>query len=138
MEKIRKGNLSEKIRIEGSHELWQLAEQYNHTVEALEEQREETKREYEEKTKMLKMRNAAEKEALESQINAHFLCNTIGAINYSAMENGDTEVSVLLKKPFRYPVLCIFKRNENGDIGRRDRLGEAVSVSAEVPADGCF
>ena len=97
MEKIRKGNLSEKIRIEGSHELWQLAEQYNHTVEALEEQREETKREYEEKAMMLKMRNAAEKEALEAQINAHFLCNTIGAINYSAMENGDTEVSVLLK-----------------------------------------
>lgn len=97
MEKIRKGNLDEKIHIEGSHELWQLAEQYNHTVEALKEQQKETKREYEAKTQMLKMRNAAEKEALESQINAHFLCNTIGAIHYSAVENEDMEVAALLK-----------------------------------------
>lgn len=97
MESIRRGDLSEKIHIKGTHELWQLAQQYNYMVEALEQQRKETKREYEEKTLMLQMRNAAEKEALESQINAHFLCNTLGAINYSAMENGDMEVSVLLK-----------------------------------------
>lgn len=97
MENIRNGNLSEKIHIEGTHELWQLAEQYNYTVEALDCQRKETHREYEEKMIMLQKCNAAEKEALESQINAHFLCNTLGAINYSAMENGDTEVSVLLK-----------------------------------------
>lgn len=97
MEKTRKGDLNQKIEIEGTHELWQLAKQYNRTVDALIEQRKETKREYDEKTLMLQKCNAAEKEALESQINAHFLCNTLGAINYSAMENGDLEVSELLK-----------------------------------------
>lgn len=97
MEKTRKGDLSKKIEIRGTHELWQLAEQYNYTVDALIEQQKETKRQYEEKTRMLEKCNAAEKEALESQINAHFLCNTLGAINYSAMENGDMEVSELLK-----------------------------------------
>lgn len=97
MEKTRKGDLNEKIEIRGTHELWQLAEQYNYTIDALTEQRKETQREYEEKTLMLQKCNAAEKEALESQINAHFLCNTLGAINYSAMENGDMEVSEQLK-----------------------------------------
>lgn len=97
MEGIRKGDLSEKIEIQGTHELWQLAEQYNYAVDALNQQRRETKREFEEKIRMLEKCNDAEREALESQINAHFLCNTLGAINYSAMENGDTEVSILLK-----------------------------------------
>lgn len=97
MEKIRRGDFSEKIRIEGTHELWQLAQQYNRTADALYWQRKETKKEFEEKILMLQKCNAAEKEALESQMNAHFLCNTLGAINYSAMENGDTEVSDLLK-----------------------------------------
>lgn len=97
MREIRHGEYGGEIRIRGTHELWQLAHQYNRTVRALEVQREETKREYEEKTITLQRCNEAEKEALESQINAHFLCNTLGAINYSAMENGDTEVSILLK-----------------------------------------
>ncbi len=97
MREIRHGEFGGEIQIRGTHELWQLAQQYNRTVRALEVQREETKREYEEKTLTLQRCNEAEKEALESQINAHFLCNTLGAINYSAIENGDTEVSILLK-----------------------------------------
>lgn len=97
MREIRHGEYGVEIKIRGTHELWQLAHQYNRTVRALEVQREETKREYEEKTITLQRCNEAEREALESQINAHFLCNTLGAINYSAMENGDTEVSILLK-----------------------------------------
>ncbi|MGN0353886.1 MAG: histidine kinase [Muricoprocola sp.] len=97
MREICQGDYGGEIKIRGTHELWQLAQQYNHTVQALEMQREETKREYEEKTITLQRCNEAEREALESQINAHFLCNTLGAINYSAIENGDTEVSILLK-----------------------------------------
>lgn len=97
MREIRHGEYGGEIKIRGTHELWQLAQQYNRTIRALEVQREETKREYEEKTITLQRCNEAEREALESQINAHFLCNTLGAINYSAMENGDTEVSILLK-----------------------------------------
>ncbi len=97
MREIRHGEYGGEIKIRGTHELWQLAEQYNRTVKALDAQREETKREFEEKTLTIQRCNEAEREALESQINAHFLCNTLGAINYSAIENGDTEVSVLLK-----------------------------------------
>ena len=46
----------------------------------------------------LKMKQRAEREALESQINAHFICNTLNAINYEAMESGNFKVSILLKK----------------------------------------
>lgn len=46
----------------------------------------------------MKMKRRAEREALESQINAHFICNTLNAINYEAMDNGDFKVSLLLKK----------------------------------------
>lgn len=97
MREIRHGEYGGEIKIRGTHELWQLAQQYNRTVRALEFQREETRREYEEKTITIQRCNEAEREALESQINAHFLCNTLGAINYTAMECGDTEVSILLK-----------------------------------------
>ena len=97
MREIRHGEYGGEIKIRGTHELWQLAQQYNRTVRALEFQREETRREYEEKTITLQRCNEAEREALESQINAHFLCNTLGAINYTAIECGDTEVSILLK-----------------------------------------
>lgn len=97
MERIGGGAFDSRIEVRGEHELWQLAGQYNRMVEALERQRQETMREFQEKTLSVQRQNEAEREALESQINAHFLFNTLGAINYSAIENGNTEVSNLLK-----------------------------------------
>lgn len=97
MERIGGGAFDSRIAVRGKHELWQLAEQYNRMVAALERQRQETQREFQEKTLSVQRQNEAEREALESQINAHFLFNTLGAINYSAIENGNTEVSELLK-----------------------------------------
>lgn len=44
------------------------------------------------------MKQRAEREALESQINAHFICNTLNAINYEAIDSGNYKVSILLKK----------------------------------------
>lgn len=35
---------------------------------------------------------------METQINAHFLCNTLGTINYEAIEAGNRKVSLLIKK----------------------------------------
>lgn len=86
------------IKIKGSHELWQLAENYNKMTDELKAQREEISRQYKEKTLSIELRNKAEREALESQINAHFLCNTLTAINYDAVENEDYEVAAHLKK----------------------------------------
>ena len=64
----------------------------------LDRQYKEIRRYYREKNLSIRQKNKAEKEALESQINAHFLCNTLTAINYNAIDNEDFEVADLLKK----------------------------------------
>ena len=97
MERIGGGAFDSRIEVRGEHELWQLAGQYNRMVEALERQRLETQREFQEKTLSVQRQNEAERQALESQINAHFLFNTLAAISYSALEHGNAEVSELLK-----------------------------------------
>ena len=98
MEDIRLGRQRKMIAINGSHEIWQLAQDYNTMLVALHEQQEETERQYREKTLSINQKNRAEQEALESQINAHFLCNTLAAISYNAVDAGDEEVADLLKK----------------------------------------
>ncbi|MDO4339824.1 MAG: histidine kinase [Eubacteriales bacterium] len=98
MHDIRLGSPRKKIEIKGSHEIWQLASDYNSMLDSLHQQQEEIDRHYREKTMSIKQKNRAEREALESQINAHFLCNTLTAINYNAIEAGNYEVATLLKK----------------------------------------
>ena len=97
MEEIQRGH-QEKIEIGGSHEIWQVAEQYNEMIDALSKQRELTESAYQEKMLSIEMRNEAEKKALESQIDAHFLCNTLNAINYNVLESGNDEVASMLKQ----------------------------------------
>lgn len=98
MRKVQKGNKKEKIQVSGTNELWQLAEEYNRMMDALQDQELRTQQEFEEKTRFIEERNAAEMEALGSQINAHFLCNTLNAINYNVLESGNYEVARLLKR----------------------------------------
>lgn len=97
MEDIKSGKKEQMIQVEGHHEIWQLATHYNEMLTALQEQRSVVKQQYEEKAELIKLQSKAEQHALESQINAHFLCNTLNAINYDVMESGNDEVSVLLK-----------------------------------------
>lgn len=97
MEDVRAGKTNRKIPIAGTHELWQLAEQYNAMIDALLQQHQQVQQYYAEKVISIEQRNQAEREALESQINAHFLCNTLNAINYNVLESGNYEVSILLK-----------------------------------------
>ena len=93
-----RGDYNSKIRIEGRNEIWQLAEEYNRMADAIEEKNCEIRRKNEERLQSLRQQHRAEMEALESQINAHFICNTLGCINYEAIEAGNHQVSVLIKK----------------------------------------
>lgn len=93
-----RGDYNCKIRIKGKNEIWQLAEEYNRMADAIEEKNCEIRRKNEERLQSLKQQHRAEMEALESQINAHFICNTLGCINYEAIEAGNHQVSVLIKK----------------------------------------
>lgn len=98
MKKAEKGELNTKVNIEGRHEIWQVAEEYNRMIGILEEKNEEIERQHQTALRSIEQQHDAEWEALESQINAHFICNTLGCINYEAMEAGNHEVSQLLKK----------------------------------------
>jgi sensor histidine kinase YesM len=95
---VRNGNLNNKILIEGKHEIWKLAMEYNDMIESLNKMNEQVETHHREKLLSIKKQQRAEREALESQINAHFICNTLGAINYEVMESGNHKVSVLVKK----------------------------------------
>ena len=98
MKKAEEGELNTKVSIEGRHEIWQVAEEYNRMIGVLEEKNEEIERQHQTTLRSIEQQHDAEWEALESQINAHFICNTLGCINYEAMEAGNHEVSLLLKK----------------------------------------
>lgn len=98
IEKVKKGDFMELIQIKGEHEIWQLAREYNQMITAVWTMHEEMERQYQENVRAIQMKQEAEREALESQINAHFICNTLNAINYEVMEAGNYKVSTLIKK----------------------------------------
>lgn len=92
------GERQKHVTIKGEHEIWQVAEGYNDMLDKLIRREEEVEKSHELSMLALERQHAAENEALESQINAHFLFNTLGTINYEAIEAGNFKVSVLIKK----------------------------------------
>lgn len=98
IEKVKEGNFQELIEVKGEHEIWKLAEEYNRMIVAVRTMQEETKRQYQENVTAIRMKQEAEWEALESQINAHFICNTLNAINYEVMDAGNYKAATWIKK----------------------------------------
>lgn len=96
--KVREGNYKSRIRIDGKHELWKLAGEYNRMADRLEEKDRQVYENHRIAMQSLERQYEAEREALESQISAHFICNTLGIINYEAMDAGDEKVSLMIKK----------------------------------------
>lgn len=98
MDSVKAGKLDTHMEIHGENELWQLAENYNEMVDSLVAQRVQSENENHEKIQLISKAAKAEMKALQSQINAHFLCNTLNAINYSAIEKGDDDVAEMIYK----------------------------------------
>lgn len=124
MKEIQGGNQEWKIPVEGTNELWQLTEQYNDMVDALHQQREEVQRNFEEKTLSIQQRNQAERQALESQIDAHFICNTLNAINYNVLEAGNFEVAEMLRNLSDILRYTFSQKGENVTLGQEFRWVE--------------
>ena len=97
IQSVREGR-RDSIAINGSNELWQLAGEYNSMVDELELQQQKVEEQHQQAMEYQSKSYEAEREALESQINAHFICNTLGAISYDASDAGDTKTAILLKK----------------------------------------
>lgn len=98
MEQIEDGAPASRITVRGQYEIEQLAEQYNQMADSLTSQIALTAQENQEKLVQMQRATNAEKEALESQINAHFLCNMLNAIHYDAIDHGEEQISRLLVK----------------------------------------
>ena len=97
MKLTEQGVWKTRIDVKGDDEIWALARNYNDMADALEEWRELNRRQNEEKLLSVRQTADAQMHALQSQINAHFLCNTLNAINMSAAEQGNEEVSMMLR-----------------------------------------
>lgn len=95
---VKMGRLDDKIEIEGNHEIWRLAGEYNLMLDAVALMQQQMEEHHQEKILQLKRMQAAEWLAMESQINAHFIYNVLGAINYELIEKGVHRPAVLIKK----------------------------------------
>jgi len=78
MKNVEKGNFDETIEIKRNDELYQLGESFNTMVRQI-------KRLIIERDLKERQRNQAEIEVLQSQINPHFLSNTLNSIRLMAM-----------------------------------------------------
>ncbi len=124
MTDIESGDLERQIPIEGTNELWALADQYNDMVTQLRAQREETHRHYLQTIASIEEKNRAEKMALESQIDAHFLCNILTALHYDALDNGNLNLSKLLKQLSEMLHYTLSTRNEFTTVGQEIKWAE--------------
>ncbi|NLG88298.1 MAG: histidine kinase [Clostridiaceae bacterium] len=94
---VEKGRLDVTIGLTGNDEFSRISKAFNRMVLSLKEINEQREKENSEKLKALDMQREAEILALESQINTHFLANTINMIGCTAIQQGNHQVAKLLK-----------------------------------------
>lgn len=86
---VNDGNLDVRIVVDREDELGQIGENFNHMVDRI-------KTLIGEVTEISEKKNQAEIKALESQINPHFLYNTLDAINWMAVRRDEIEISKMI------------------------------------------
>lgn len=91
MREVRHGEMSAHMEMEGKNEISIIAGQFNKMMKKINSQMEEIKQVSEKK-------KDAEIQALEAQINPHFIYNTLDSIHWLAIENGEDEISEMLSE----------------------------------------
>ena len=89
IKQVEKGNLSVQLVVDRQDEFGRIGENFNHmtrTVKSL----------IQEVTEISEKKRQAEIKALESQINPHFLYNTLDAINWMAIQKEEYEISRMI------------------------------------------
>ena len=119
MHDVGRGQFGIRIPVKGEDEIWQVVEQFNKMSIRLERYEERNRQQNEEKLKMQKLHWQTEMEVLESYINSHFIFNTLNFINYIAIEQGNHDISILIKKlsnimryAFNNQLKCIYLYQE--------------------------
>ncbi|MDO4324620.1 MAG: histidine kinase [bacterium] len=107
METVSDGTWKKIEVLEGSPEIIHLTQEYNHMVDKISSLVETVYKVELEKSQYELDKKAAEFQALQSQINPHFLYNTLGVISSYAMIENDTSIEQMtgaLSKMLRYAV----------------------------------
>ncbi len=98
MQKVSKGHLSTYSPVTGNDEIGQLSRQFNEMTLNLQELVDEVEMKNEEKRVLEKSQNEIKLKMLASQINPHFLFNTLETIRMKSLMNGDREVAHIVKR----------------------------------------
>lgn len=85
MKKVEKGNFSGKVEVTSQDEIGRLSRNFNNMLDRVSELLTLTKEQE-------RLKRDAEFEALQAQINPHFLFNTLSSIRWAAAANGDRKV----------------------------------------------
>lgn len=100
MDKANQGSLDVRSQVHRKDEFGAISGHLNHMLERIQELLRRT-------AEAKDRQRTAEIQALEAQINPHFMFNTLDSINWMAIENGQFEISQMLKylsELFRYAV----------------------------------
>lgn len=137
MKRVQKGDFAERAKVTTSDEIGQLTEGFNIMVSEIDRLVKEV---YEGKIRQ----RDAELDALQSQINPHFIYNTLESINSLAMDRHQDEISdiaVNLGRLLRYTVerkeRFVFLRDEISFVEaysqiQASRLGNQLQVEIDV------
>lgn len=86
---VNQGNMNVRLVVDRQNELGQIGENFNHMMDRVESLIGEV-------TEISEKKKRAEIKALESQINPHFLYNTLDAINWMAVRKDEFEISKMI------------------------------------------
>ena len=137
MNKVEMGDFSERSEVEREDEIGELSRKFNRMIGKIEELRDSLLREQ-------VMKRNTEFKALQSQINTHFLYNTLASIRYMLMtqstdEVDDTIVALvkLLKKTLSdereyIPIVEEIENLKNYVLIQKARQNEKLSVEFEI------
>lgn len=138
MDNVSKGNFDLKIHVNGENEIADLSRSFNNMVEDMGKLIKELQYSYE-------MREKLRLEALQAQINPHFLFNTLNSIKWMAAVKGAPEVSqmiaslgnlldaTLFRNEEMIPLREELKSIEDYAALQKMRFGDKFTIRYELP-----
>ncbi|GAE32665.1 sensor histidine kinase [Alkalihalobacillus hemicellulosilyticus] len=94
---VTEGNLSTEFKIAGKDEIGQLSSQFNKMTLSIQQLLKEVEAKNEEKRVLEKRQGEIKFKMLASQINPHFLFNTLETIRMKAHMRGEKDISLIVK-----------------------------------------
>ncbi|ADU29461.1 cache domain-containing sensor histidine kinase [Evansella cellulosilytica] len=96
--KVARGNLTTYSEVEGRDEIGQLSTEFNRMTKSIKELLEEIEHKNTEKRVLEKRQNQIKLKMLASQINPHFLFNTLETIRMKTLLSGEKEIAHIVKR----------------------------------------